>query len=153
MTSTPTLSGQDIGQAERATRAVLDALLEETATTFHQSVALDVLAAGLTSDWDQLVGQMASRLKIDESIAVSTVEQLDELGMVTTTASEPRSVELTNAGQDRYQQLSIGVEGITQRLYGDIPVDDLATAHRVLVLVTERANAELRQTSTAASSR
>ena len=112
-----------------------------------------MLAAGLTSDWDQLVGQTASRLKIDESIAVSTVEQLDELGMVTTTASERRSVELTNAGQDRYQQLSIGVEGITQRLYGDIPVDDLATAHRVLALVTERANAELRRASTAASSR
>src|SRR5690606_17276036 len=29
------------------------------------------------------------------------------------------------------------------RLYGDIPADDLATARRVVVAITERANAEL----------
>jgi hypothetical protein len=36
MTDTPTLTGQDIGQAENAVRAVFDALLAETGTTFHQ---------------------------------------------------------------------------------------------------------------------
>ena len=39
---TPTLTGQDIGQAERATRALLDAVLAETETTFHQSVVLNL---------------------------------------------------------------------------------------------------------------
>ena len=44
MADTPTLNGQDIGQAERATRAVLDALLAETSTSFQSWVTLNVLA-------------------------------------------------------------------------------------------------------------
>jgi hypothetical protein len=33
---------------------------------------------------------------------------------------------------------------MTTRLYGDLPPDDLATVRRVLGIVTERANAELK---------
>jgi len=41
--------------------------------------------------------------------------------------------------------LRSGIDRITERLYADLPVDDLVTARRVLAIVTERANAELAQ--------
>ena len=41
----PTLNGRDIGQAEHATRAVLDRLLARTGTQFHGWVIINLLAA------------------------------------------------------------------------------------------------------------
>ena len=35
-----------------------------------------------------------------------------------------------------------GIQQASQRLYGSLPADDLATAHRVLAAVTARANAD-----------
>jgi len=52
-------------------------------------------------------------------------------------------LSLTPAGTGRFQQVQDGIKQITQRLYRDLPPEDLATAHRVLATVTERANAEL----------
>jgi hypothetical protein len=45
MTQPSTLTGQDIGQAEKATRAVLDRLLTQTGTGFHGWVLLNRLSA------------------------------------------------------------------------------------------------------------
>jgi hypothetical protein len=42
-TATPTLNGQDIGQAESAVRAVLTGLLARTGTQFHGWVILNLL--------------------------------------------------------------------------------------------------------------
>lgn len=52
-------------------------------------------------------------------------------------------IALTPAGTARLQQVRAGVGQITQRLYGGLPAEDLATAHRVLATVTGRANAVL----------
>jgi hypothetical protein len=57
MSDTPTLTGQDIGQAERATRAVFDRFLAETGTTFDQWVTLNVLAAAESPvDGEEVLG-------------------------------------------------------------------------------------------------
>ena len=50
---------------------------------------------------------------------------------------------LTAAGAARFGQIQDAIGQVTARLYGDLPEADLATAHRVLATVTERANAEL----------
>ena len=50
---------------------------------------------------------------------------------------------LTDAGQRLYGQVRAAVTQTTERLWGDLPAGDLATAGRVLTIVTERANAEL----------
>jgi hypothetical protein len=42
-----------------------------------------------------------------------------------------------------YGQIRAGVTEVTQRLWGDLPAGDLATAGRVLSIITERADAEL----------
>jgi hypothetical protein len=41
------------------------------------------------------------------------------------------------------RRISAAIAQITQRLWGDLPAEDLATAGRVLAIITERANAKL----------
>jgi DNA-binding MarR family transcriptional regulator len=146
MTDTPTLTGQDIGQAEKATRAVLDRLLAETGTDFYGWVILNVLeTSGSALDQDELVGRVAYGLKIDESTVHTALADLVDQGLIGRTPSAATSPEitLTPAGNTRFHQVRDGIGQLTQRLYGGLPTEDLATAHRVLAAVTERANAEL----------
>jgi DNA-binding MarR family transcriptional regulator len=144
MTDTPTLNGQDIGQAERATRAVLDALLAETSTSFQSWVTLNVLAtSGSVLEQDQLVQRITSGLKVGEPSVRATLDELTAAGLITQAADAHSGVELTAAGQSLYRRVRSGIDSITERLYGDLPAEDLAIAHRVLAIVTERANAEL----------
>ena len=52
-------------------------------------------------------------------------------------------VAVTDHGADRQLLIRGEIDTITARLYGDLPAEDLATAGRVRVTVTERANAML----------
>ena len=140
MPEAPPLTGQHIGETENAIRAVLDALLAETSTTFHQWVALRVLAAtdsGL--ERDQLVARMTSGLKVEPAAVLTALGQLEAEELVTVA----EIVALTDAGRARHRRIQHGVDRITRQLYGDLPVDDLVTTRRVLAIVTERANAVL----------
>jgi DNA-binding MarR family transcriptional regulator len=140
MTDTPTLSGQDIGQAERATRAVLDALLAETDTPFVDWVVLNVLATGPGAlARDVLAGRLTQGLKLDDASVEAAIDQVIGRGLVT----DGDLLRLTADGQALFQRISDGIRRIAERLYGDLPPEDLATAHRVLATVTQRANAEL----------
>jgi DNA-binding MarR family transcriptional regulator len=142
MTDIPTLNGQDIGQAERATRALLDVVLAQTDTPFPNWVVLNMLAnAGGGLERDDLVTRVAGGLRIGTPAIVTAIDELLTGGFVTTT-DEVR-IELTADGEALFAQVRAGVDRIAERLYGDLPIADLATAHRVLALVTERANAEL----------
>jgi hypothetical protein len=51
-------------------------------------------------------------------------------------------VTLTELGQASYGQVRRAIDALTARLF-DLPAEDLATAGRVLSIVTTRANAEL----------
>jgi hypothetical protein len=53
MSQEPALTGQDIGQAEKATRAVLDSLPADTNTCFHDWVAIRLLANSGGSAWSR----------------------------------------------------------------------------------------------------
>ncbi|KLL10636.1 MULTISPECIES: MarR family winged helix-turn-helix transcriptional regulator [Protofrankia] len=146
MTQTPTLTGQDIGQAEKATRAVLNRLLDETGTSFHDWVILNVLGTnGSTLDQDKVVGRVVHTLKIDGPAVRDALTALVGQGLVSRTPSDAHGPEitLTPAGTARFQQVREGIGRITQRLYGGLPTEELAIARRVLATVTERANAEL----------
>ena len=144
MTQTPALTGQDIGQAEKATRAVLDRLLARTGTGFHGWVALNLLATtGPELAESDLAGRMVHGLKISETAARATLGELAGSNLIARTAEPAPQVTLTPAGSARYGQIRDGIAQITERLYGGLPAADLAAAHRVLAAVTERANAVL----------
>lgn len=157
-TATPTLNGQDIGQAESAVRAVLTGLLARTGTQFHGWVILNLLGrsdGGLGED--ELTGRLGHGLKIGADAVHAAAAGLAWQGLI---SREPRAaaerraaagtqVVLTAAGAARFGEIQGGISEITARLYGGLPEADLATAHRVLATVTERANAELARTELA----
>ena len=141
MTEVRTLNGQDIGQAERATRALLDRLLADTGTSFVEWVALNLLAkGGGRLPADSLVATVVGGLRVDGATAAAAADSLVDAGLCRRSGD---AVELTDAGRARYEQIAAGIASISARLYGQLPVADLATAHRVLAIVTERATAEL----------
>jgi hypothetical protein len=140
MTHPPTLTGADIGEAQRAIGAVLDSLLAETGTPFVTWVTVNVLAtAPAPLERDQLVGRMVGGLKLDRSSVESAVIDASAAGLVRLGSA----VELTAAGRDLHRRVSGGIAAVTPQLYGGIPESDLATARRVLRTVTDRANAYL----------
>ncbi|MFE5096475.1 hypothetical protein ACFRCI_40735 [Streptomyces sp. NPDC056638] len=144
MSVTPTVNGQVIGQAHYATRAVLERLLATTGTTFHQSVALNVIAdSGETIERVRLVDRMTGTLKIDAEAAEATLAELSAAGLLEEVPGSTARVGLTPAGRDRRHANSTGIADITARLYADLPAEDLAAAGRVLTEVTARANAVL----------
>jgi hypothetical protein len=137
----PTLTGQDIGAASRATGALLQRLLAGTGTEFNGWVLVNALATnGSTLDREDLVNRVVHGLKIDAAEAVDALDKIVHSGLVTDVDG---AVALTPAGTGRYEEIRDGAAAIGRRLYGDLPADDLAAAHRILVEVTERANAEL----------
>jgi hypothetical protein len=53
------------------------------------------------------------------------------------------AVHVTDTGQRLHPQVRTAVTLVTQRLWGDLAAEDLATAGRVLGTVLARADAEL----------
>ncbi len=144
MTKAPTLNGMILGQAEAATRAVLDRLLAARGTTFLQWVALNLLTlSGGALAEEQLVARVRRGLKVDGPPVVAALDGLLSGGHVRRRSGDASFVELTTSGAALHRRLREGVDAVTGRLYRDLPADDLVVAARVLAVLTERADAEL----------
>src|SRR6266498_2038507 len=143
MPASTTLNPQIIGQAENALRAILSRALARTGGgTYQQWVALSVTAAsGGELDRDQLIGRLTGALKIDDAAARAVIAELTAEGLVRDQGSR---IGLTDTGQARHRQVRNDLERTNARLFGDLSADDLATAGRVLSVIRDRANAELR---------
>jgi DNA-binding MarR family transcriptional regulator len=139
MSSYPPLNTQVIGQAESALGALLEPLLADAGLTFQQWLVLTVTAAsGGRTDRGQLVARIAGARKIDPAEVESAIAELTAAGLAT--AAGP--LALTDSGQDAYQRIRGAIEELNAELFA-FPSEDLATAGRVLSIVTERANAAL----------
>ncbi|WBB68722.1 hypothetical protein [Micromonospora sp. WMMD812] len=144
MSSSP-LTGQVIGRAHYATRALLERQLTRVGLTFPQSIALNGLAAeGGAAARADLVTRLTDGLKIDAPAAEALLADLVGAGLLREDAD---SLAFTDAGDAVRREIADATAAITGRLYGDIPAADLAVAGRVLTLVRERADAELAATS------
>jgi DNA-binding MarR family transcriptional regulator len=142
MSSYPVLSTQVIGQAESALGAILGPLLARTGTTFNQWLVLTVTAAsGSAIDRDQLVARITGARKIDAHQVEAAISELADAGLVL--PGDQTRVGLSEAGQARFHEIRAALQDVTGRLFADFPPEDLATAGRVLAIVTARANAEL----------
>ncbi|HEX5299641.1 MAG TPA: hypothetical protein VFW50_21860 [Streptosporangiaceae bacterium] len=139
MSSYPPLNTQVIGQAESALGALLGPLLADAGITFQQWLVLTVTtASGGRADRDQIVARIAGARKIDPTEVESAIAELTAAGLAT--AAGP--LALTDSGQDVYQRIRGAIEELNAELFA-FPSEDLATAGRVLSIVTERANAVL----------
>ncbi|MFJ7966265.1 MarR family winged helix-turn-helix transcriptional regulator [Streptomyces sp. NPDC096324] len=141
-TSVPPVNGQIIGLAHYASRAALERVLARSGTTFEESVALRAVSDnGGTVEAARVVGRLTAGLKIEESAARRTVDELTARGLLE--EPSPGQVSLTDGGRELFTSIRAAGDAIAARVYAGIPAEDLAAAGRVLALVTERAEAEL----------
>jgi hypothetical protein len=143
MSTYPVLSTRVIGQAEKTLGAILDRQLAGTGLTEPQWVILTLaVTSGGTAERDQFTRMVAGALKISETEARAHVGDMVTTQQLQLTGEAP-AVTATGAARQLHSQISAAITLITQRLWGDLPAGDLATAGRVLAIITDRANAEL----------
>ncbi|MFD9186822.1 MarR family winged helix-turn-helix transcriptional regulator [Streptomyces phaeochromogenes] len=142
--TTPTVNGRVIALAHYAGRAVLERVLARTGNTFYQSVTLRVVAAeDAPVERDKVTAEVTGSLKIEESAVQATIDELVAAKLIEEVPSDGSRLRFTPVGRELYDRVTAETNEISARIYADIPAEDLATAGRVLTLVTERANAEL----------
>ena len=140
MTAVPPLTGQDINLAARATRLVLIAALDTMDMTFEDWIVINLLGTGQARDVATLSERLASGLGLDgrtfdqllgNLVAMNVVERTDD------------AIALAIEGERRWRQGQAIVAELVATLYAGFSPDDLATARRVLVEVTARAQAQV----------
>jgi DNA-binding MarR family transcriptional regulator len=142
MSDYPPLSTQVTGKAESALGALLTPVLAEAGLTFPQWLVLVIATAkgadGAANRVD-LVATIADARKIDPAeveVAIETLEATAALEI------DNGQVKLTDSGRAAHRRVRTRLDEITAQIF-DFPAEDLATAGRVLGIVTERANAVL----------
>jgi hypothetical protein len=143
MTTTPVLTGRDIGITYQAIAAIRDRLLSRVGMTFEDSIQINVLAdtPAATATSGELVAVLAAGLKLSDDAASAAIDALVNRGLATRDAAG--TVTATERAMDAHQRFNAMVNQLAPRLYGDIPTAELEAAKRVLDTVTERANREL----------
>ena len=136
----PPLSTQVIGTTESTLGALLEPLLAEAGLTFPQWVVLVIATArgahGAPVDRDRLIAAVTGARKFDQAEVAAAIA---ELGAAAALQVGNGTVTLTEVGRARHGQVRARLTEITARLF-DFPAEDLATAGRVLGVITERAN-------------
>ncbi|GKQ33845.1 MarR family transcriptional regulator [Streptomyces sp. A012304] len=142
MTTTATsVNGRVIGLAHYAGRAVVERVLDRHGATFQESVTLRaaVVADGPVHR-DALLREVTDSLKADPAEIGAVVDALLDKGLL---AADGGRLRVTEAGTALHTTVAAETAPISARIYAGIPAEDLATAGRVLALVTERAGTEL----------
>jgi DNA-binding MarR family transcriptional regulator len=145
MPAPATLTGQDVGEAEGALTALLNQVLtgSNAGITRTQYVTLRILALrGPASSPAELHDYLASQpqLGLDHSQVAELLHGLEAKGLVADSAADgPGPTQLTPEGAALHARLAKAIGSATRRVYAGLDPDDLATTHRVLVEITERA--------------
>ena len=100
------------------------------------------VTGGGPAEPDQFTRTVAGALKISETDARARVGEMVAAQQLQITG-EPPAMTATGAALQLHSRISTDTTEITRQLWGDLPAGDLATAGRVLAIITERANAQL----------
>jgi hypothetical protein len=101
------------------------------------------VASGGAVERHELVGRVAGVFHVSDAEAYARITELAAAQLLGVPDGDGSPVTVTDAGQQLHGQIRTAVTQITQRMWGDLPADDLATAGRVLSTVLARANEEL----------
>ena len=144
MSVTPTFTPQLLGQTEKALNAILSKQLAGPGLTEPQWVTLTLTAMGGGSlDRDELIGRVAGALKVGDAEVQERIDELIGGGLLEVSGTELPLIMITDAGQELHSRIRSTVTEITERMWGDLPTDELESAARVLSTVLQRADREL----------
>ena len=128
---------------QAVTRLLEQSLAKAGTTTRPEYLALRVLVArGPWASPGELHGYLAGQrqLGLTEAAVTGLLAGLEDQGLASgTAAGGPGPAEATEAGAALLATLSAAVAPSTRELFAGFDPDELATAHRVLTRVTERA--------------
>jgi DNA-binding MarR family transcriptional regulator len=148
---TPILTGRDIGAAQRATRALLDRLLDAAGLPFDQWTVLFTIGGSGPLPASVLVQGQVEGLKVTPGVGRTTVAAVVDAGLIAPAtgpdaapvSTDDPVLDFTPEGEGVYAPIRQAVDQITAELYSDLPAADLEATHRTLTEVTRRANARL----------
>jgi DNA-binding MarR family transcriptional regulator len=151
-TTAPAFGAALIGQTEKALNAILDRQLAGTGITEPQWVTLSlIMAGGGAVDRAEFVGRVNAATQFSRAAVAERVTELIAAGLLrdggdareSDDAGREARVQVTDEGRARWAEVRAATGPITQRLWGDLPAEDLAVAGRVLGTVLGRAKAVL----------
>ncbi|MGH9213759.1 MAG: hypothetical protein ACRD2C_24260 [Acidimicrobiales bacterium] len=137
MTDAAILKGRQLGEAQRATSAVLDLLLAELGTTFDRWVVLNAIASeSLPAEVGLLVPALSVALDVtDETVRLmlDEAEAGHHISVVSAPSGDPGMcrLELTAEGEALQERLRAAIDELTVELSAGIPGPDLETAPSV----------------------
>jgi hypothetical protein len=143
MTQPPVLTGQDIAEAFGAVQGLQEQALAGTGSTGSEYVVLRVLAGrgpfqSPASLHELLAGQR--QLALSPAAARELLAGLEARGLATGTVKDGLGpAQLTPEGTETLRKLTETLAPAIRELYSGMPPEDLATAHRVLRQVIDRA--------------
>jgi hypothetical protein len=140
----PTFTPAVIGETEKALNGILVRELDGTGLSEPQWVTLSVAVAGSgTASVDEFARRVAGVFKFGDAEARTLIDSLAAAQLLEIPAGDGSPVKVTDAGEEMHGRIRNATGPIVQRLWGDLPADDLALAARVLTTIRERADAEL----------
>jgi DNA-binding MarR family transcriptional regulator len=143
MTQPSALTGQDIAEAFGAVQGLQEQALAGTGSTALEHVALRVLAGGGPFEAPASLHELLARqrqLALSTAAAGELLARLEARGLATGTAKDgPGPARLTPAGTEELRRLNEAIAPTVRDLYSGMDAADLATAHRVLRQVIDRA--------------
>lgn len=142
MTSRPqTLTPRTIGETENALRATLAQSLADTDLDYHEWAALKLVSESHSPiPLESAVGVMTNGLKITEIAAGRIIDGLSQTGVLATSDGE---LETTDLGRALYERVNHRTTMNTRAMWEGLTAEDLATTHRVLSQIRDRANSIL----------
>ncbi len=142
MSATSAFTPRLIGETEKTLNAILDRHLAGAGLTEQHWITLTLaVVKAQPIARDELVRQVVSGAKFSEQDVQARVSELVTRQLLDDSSSS--GVIVTNAGARMHAQVRAANAELVERLWGDLPADELATAARVLGIVLDRANAEL----------
>jgi DNA-binding MarR family transcriptional regulator len=143
MSANPTFTPRLLGETEKTLNAILDRHLSGAGLTEQHWITLTLaVVSGGSIDRDELVRKVSEGAKFSGDDVRTRVSELIAMGLLDDATSP--EVTVTDAGKETHARIRGANNELTERLWGDLPADELATAAAVLATVLERANAELR---------
>ena len=134
------LTGQHIGQAANATRAILDAVLAKEQAPYTTWIVLRTLATrGDFESRDALETALVEGLALVPADVPGLVGEMLSRGEIAQDAGG--RIALSESGQKHYNHLNLRVTAVAAELYGDLDREEMTATARLLGQITERANA------------